>query len=423
MPGSIGALSSSLPGGTSTGSSSGLGSGVVVGPTTSRHYTSGANFNADGSYGPGSVGFNLADVSSVAQLNSLPAGVLGLVYLGLCNGADATFTSTVQPFVGNAKLFGFYLMDEPDSTGKYSALCTAANLKAEADYIHANIPGAKTFIVMMNMGSDTAPTYLNTFNSANTDIDLFGLDPYPCQTQFNGCNFSVIGAGVSAAEVAGIGLNQIIPVYQAFGGGGYAAWVLPTPAEALQGLASWASLVPNPAFDYAYAWGAQQSDTSLQGSTTLQALFSAHNNSPGQPIPAATPFPTPLPTPLPTPKPTATPAPTPAPTATPKLTPTPTPTPVPTPKPTATPVPTPAPTATPAPAVTFTQIQTIMNSCVSCHSGFTTYATVVGMVSTSSPTSSLLYTKVESGGSMNQYLPSSSDAATILTWIQEGAPN
>ena len=51
-------------------------------------------------------------------------------------GVTPSFTNVVQPFLGNARVFGFYLMDEPDPTGRYSALCPPANLKAESDYIH-----------------------------------------------------------------------------------------------------------------------------------------------------------------------------------------------------------------------------------------------------------------------------------------------
>lgn len=40
------------------------------------------NFDSKGNFLPGRVGFNLADVSSVAQINSLPDGVKALVWVG-----------------------------------------------------------------------------------------------------------------------------------------------------------------------------------------------------------------------------------------------------------------------------------------------------------------------------------------------------
>jgi hypothetical protein len=252
-------------------------SGANPYPVTALHYSPGSNITSSGAYAPGADGFNLADVDSVSALDALPTGVKGLVWLGLCTGADSNFVNTVSPFIGNPRVYGFYLMDEPDPTGQYAPLCRAANLKAESDWIHTNVPGARTFIVMMNMGSDTDPSYLNTYNSANTDIDLFGLDPYPCKTEFNGCNYGVIDAAVAAAEVWGIVESQIVPVYQAFGGGGYADWILPTASAEQESWAVWAALVAYPAFDYAYSWGAQDDDQALSTTPALQQVFAEKN--------------------------------------------------------------------------------------------------------------------------------------------------
>ncbi len=253
------------------------GTTTPIGPTTGLHYAPNGNFSSSGDYLPGATGFNLADVSSVGQVGELPSGDRALVFLGLCEGADATFTRTVEPFVGDPTVYGFYLMDEPDPTGRYSPLCTAAHLKAEADWIHANDPGAVTFIVLMNLGTPKVPNYMDTYNSANTDIDYFGLDPYPCTKALKGCVDSVIGAAVSAAEAAGITPGQIVPVYQAFGGGGYAQWTLPTATQERALLATWAMLAPTPVFDVAYSWGVQDSDRALVDAKALRAVFLAHN--------------------------------------------------------------------------------------------------------------------------------------------------
>ena len=202
--------------------------------------------------------------------------------MGLCNGADSTFINAVKPFIGNPKLFGFYLMDEPDPTGQWNPLCPADNLRAESDWIHANVPGAKTFIALMNFGSTKSPTYANTYNPGNSHIDLYGLDPYPCRSELGGCDYGRITVAVAAAEAAGIPVGSIVPVYQAFGGGNWADdgggyYLLPTASQEQQILATWAALVPTPAFDYAYSWGTQNSDQALEGSTDLQAVFAAHN--------------------------------------------------------------------------------------------------------------------------------------------------
>ncbi|WP_264713440.1 Hint domain-containing protein [Limobrevibacterium gyesilva] len=184
----------------------------------------------------------------------------------------------MTPFIGNPKVYGFYLADEPDPTGKWGPLATAADLKAESDWIHANVPGAKTFIVQMNIGTDQNPVF--PFTPANTGIDLYGLDPYPGQVQFGGFNYSIIPTAVNAAVAQGIPLSQIVPVYQAFGGGGYASYIMPDAAQAQQILATWGTVVPHPAFDYVYSWGSQTGNASLASSPELQQVFAAANDPP-----------------------------------------------------------------------------------------------------------------------------------------------
>lgn len=246
------------------------------------HYTAGDNINAQGTYTPAAAGFNLADVSSVDELNALPAGVKGMVYLNQGDGVTQSFIDALKPYIGNSKVYAFYLKDEPDPTGQYNTLVTAANLKAESDYIHANFPGAKTFITMMNMGSSENPTYANTYNPANTHIDLFGIDPYPVRSDMSTVDYSMIDKAVAAAVSAGISVDHIVPVFQTFGGGNWVDdsgghYVMPTAAQEQTMLAHWAAAVPNPAFDYAYAWGSQNGDTSLESSPALQSVFLQHN--------------------------------------------------------------------------------------------------------------------------------------------------
>lgn len=247
------------------------------------HYTSGGSGAAIAA-----AGFNLADVQSVQQLNALPPGMKGLIWLNEAGGVTPRFIAKVKPFIGNPKLFGFRLCDEPDITGKYhSPAVKPADLKAEADWIRANVPGAVTFITLMDMGSSEAPAFMNTFNPANTGIDFFGLDPYPVRGTIFDLDF--IDRTVEAAVAAGIPLNKIVPVFQAFGGGGWTTYSggvrdvykLPTPDQANQIFARWATYAPNPVFDFAYAWGSQNGDTKL-GSTkpealSLRAAFKAHN--------------------------------------------------------------------------------------------------------------------------------------------------
>lgn len=249
---------------------------------TTLHYTSGNNLDGQGNFVPGQVGFNLADVTSVAQLNALPDGVKGLVWLDEGNGVTQEFIDKVTPFIGNPKLYGFFLKDEPDVTGNWGPLVTAADLKAESDWIHANVPGAKTFITMMNLGSSANPSYVDALTPENTNIDLFGISAYPVRTETSTVDYDLIDRHVAAAQEAGISVDQMVPIYQTFGGGewvtdGGGRYVMPTVEQQQEMLQRWEALVPNPAFDYAYAWGSQRGSVTLESSEALQDLFLQHN--------------------------------------------------------------------------------------------------------------------------------------------------
>jgi hypothetical protein len=253
-----------------------------AGLKSTLHYASNGNFSPNGSYLPGAVGFNLADVSKLAQLNSLPDGVKGLVWVGQCKGVDARFLNTVRPYIGNAKLFGFYLMDDPDPTGVHRPLCKADDLKAESDWVHANVPGAKTFILLMQMSSSKTPSFIGTYNPNNSHVDLFGIDPYPCRTELKDCDYDAIERYVAAAESWGVPRDSMVPVYQAFGGGnwvndGGGRYALPTVSQLQQILARWQALVPTPVFDFVYSWGSQNADVALDRSPDLQAVFRLRN--------------------------------------------------------------------------------------------------------------------------------------------------
>lgn len=248
------------------------------------HYTAGGGIDSQGNFAPAQAGFNLADVTYVDQLNALPNGVQGLVWLDQYNGVTQDFIDQVTPFIGNPKAYGFYLVDEPDPTGQSGVQASAADLKAESDWIHSHVPGAKTFTVLMNMGTSDNPDYTNTYTPENTHIDLFGLDWYPVWSDHLTVDYSTIDKYVAAATAAGIPVDQIVPVYQAFGGGNWATEtgsqiVMPTAAQEQQMIDHWASLVPNPAFDYAYAWGSQNGDVALESSPALQQVFLQHNTS------------------------------------------------------------------------------------------------------------------------------------------------
>lgn len=249
---------------------------------TSLHYAPNHNFGARGTWRPAAAGFNLADVSMARQLHDLPPGVKGLIWVGLCTGASRKFTAAVKPYLGHKRVFGFYLMDDPDPRVG-PARCKPGSLRAEADWIHVHIPGALTFIVLMNLSTRAAtPAFQHSYNPENSHVDLYGLDPYPCRSELGGCSASMIGRYVEAAEAAGIPCAQLVPVYQAFGGGRWSdgeggTFRLPTAAQLRNLLAQWRALIPAPVFDYAYSWGRQRGDRALENSPDLQAVFRAHN--------------------------------------------------------------------------------------------------------------------------------------------------
>jgi hypothetical protein len=253
-------------------------------PTVRLHFAPQGNFRSDGAYLPGKVGFNLADVNNAEYLDSLPAGVKGLAWVGRCSGVDAQFLETVRAYVGNPNLFGFYLMDDPDPRGSVLHRCPAEKLKAEADWIHANAPGAKTFIVLMNMGSSKTPSFDDSYTPTNSHVDLFGFSPYPCRTELKGCDFEMIDRFVAAAESSGIPRDTMVPIYQTFGGGdwmddGGGQYVLPTAGQEREILARWEALVPTAVFDYAYSWGSQRGDGALQSAFDLQRVFARFNHA------------------------------------------------------------------------------------------------------------------------------------------------
>jgi hypothetical protein len=251
-------------------------------PETTLHHAPNRNFDLKGKYVPAAFGFNLADVSSAAQLNSLPDGVKALVWVGQCAGVNSTFIKTIEPYLDDPRVFGFFLMDDPDPTGRIYPLCTADNLRAEADWIRANAPGAVTLIVLMKLSSSKAPSFINTYNPANSHVDLYGIDPYPCRTELTACDYDMIDRYVAAAEKWGIPRERMVPVYQAFGGGGWMTdgggkYVLPTAPQMRDMLTRWGTLIPRPVFDFAYSWGSQRGDAALENAPELQALFSARN--------------------------------------------------------------------------------------------------------------------------------------------------
>lgn len=245
------------------------------------HYAPNHNFGDSGAWRPATAGFNLADVSDPRQLRTLPVGVKGLIWVGQCSGVDQKFVTAIAPYVQQTNVFGFYLMDDPDPRLRL-AQCRPDSLRAEADWIHEHVPGTLVFIVLMNLSAPGTPSFQDTYNPSNSHVDLYGIDPYPCRSELNGCSDTMIERYVAAAEAWGIPRARMVPVYQSFGGGSWSdgdggKYVLPTVTQLGMMLARWRALLPAPVFDYAYSWGVQRGDRALENEPALRAVFSAYN--------------------------------------------------------------------------------------------------------------------------------------------------
>jgi hypothetical protein len=178
-------------------------------PSEPLHYAPNHNSDDNGIFAPARAGFNVADIDEPQLLKALPDGVQAIVWAGMCEGVARQFPGRVEPYIGNHRVFGFYLMDDPDPRPRWldglrPARCEADKLRAESDWLHAHMPGTRTFIVLMNLGTGRRPFYDETYRPEASHIDLFGTCPYPCRSEWNGCDFNEVKRFVMAAEAGGI---------------------------------------------------------------------------------------------------------------------------------------------------------------------------------------------------------------------------
>jgi hypothetical protein len=253
-------------------------------PDGTLHYTPNGNFDQAGAFLPASAGFNVADIADPSHLKTLPGGVRVLVWVGQCDGVSEKFRATVSPFLGDSRVFGYYLMDDPDPRSGWSGVspCPPERLREESDWLHEHVPGTKTVIVLMNLSNARTPVYKSSYDPVNSHVDLFGLCAYPCRTEFGGCDRDLIRRYVSASDLAGIPRNQIMPIFQAFGGGLWrddegGRYIRPSPAEEIEIISQWRALIPNPVLDMAYSWGTQREDISLHDVPSLIEVFATYN--------------------------------------------------------------------------------------------------------------------------------------------------
>jgi len=212
-----------------------------------------------------SVGFNLADVSTLSALGALPERMKGVYWLG--NGyntkcswrlSDGQIVEVVKAVKNHPKFSGiYYIADEP-----HPALCPDApqRLLERTALIHSLDPHGKTFVLVLN--NSAAPT---EFAQMKDSADYIGVDPYPCnrKNELTGCNYTALGNRIEQALAAGIAATKIVPVFQAFGQActrsGQNYYRLPTVAETEAMLRIWDEKVPvkDRPFDMVYSWGEQ----------------------------------------------------------------------------------------------------------------------------------------------------------------------
>ncbi len=280
-------------GGQPSPSVSGPGAPSVEHTGTSYHYISNSWPNISAVE---KLGFNLFDMGpDEERIDSLGPGQKALVWLGNLDNTSCTpgyswseFTAAVRRLAHDPKVFGYYLSDEP-----HPNVCpdAAKHIRERADYIRAQDPSQKSFIVVMdatrNCGADLGCEY-RLLRPEVTHVDLIGVDPFPCRIG-NGCSPDKIDLEVSRAISGGIPADQIVPVFQVFGqecAHKKAKYYAQPTADELQTMINhWSALIPDPDFDFTYTWRSEGPacpglDVATGGSHPgLQAVIKRHNKS------------------------------------------------------------------------------------------------------------------------------------------------
>ncbi len=210
------------------------------------------------------IGFNLADVSSVAALDTLPEGSKGILWMRNFDNDTCSWKTSEEDAAavaraahGHPKFSGIYFIaDTP-----HPSTCQDApqQIAARTKLIHDNDPDGRTFIAVSS-GFKFPLEFAQLANSA----DLFAVVVYPCNTKKPQCEMDKIAERVNRAFDAGIPVERLVPVFQAFGQACSVAerkWYrLPNEAEMTEILAIWDQLLPPKTrpFDMTYSWGEQK---------------------------------------------------------------------------------------------------------------------------------------------------------------------
>ncbi|MDB5658129.1 MAG: hypothetical protein JWS10_744 [Cypionkella sp.] len=209
------------------------------------------------------IGFNLADVSSVAALDALPEGTKGILWMRNYNNAKCSWQTSdeetadiVRAAHRNPKFSGIYFIaDTP-----HPSVCPTApqQIAERTALIHQYDPDGRSFIAVS--GGFKFP---EEFAQLADAADLIGVVVYPCNTKKARCEMDKIAERVGRARSAGIPIERLVPVFQAFGqscSDAKTKWYrLPTEEEMTEILAIWDELLPPETrpFDMTYSWGEQ----------------------------------------------------------------------------------------------------------------------------------------------------------------------
>ncbi|RSN64225.1 hypothetical protein [Actinomadura sp. WAC 06369] len=232
------------------------------------------------------LGYDLVDIRPDPSLVAgIPHGMQALMWVGNFHCDDFTldfdaFTRAVRTYGRDPRVYGWYLSDEPN-TGECPRV--AAEIERRADFLEEHAPGQVSFISLTDwpMGPVTP---------GKVNVDIVGLDPYPCRGAVEPkrtCDIGAIDRMVRMADRAGIPRDRVAPVLQAFGqecSSGDKQYWLPTEDQFRALLRRWDRLVPAPALEITYTWGPQEewacptlADASGGGHPDLQSIVRARN--------------------------------------------------------------------------------------------------------------------------------------------------
>jgi hypothetical protein len=194
-----------------------------------------------------SYGWNLIDVSSKGEVDALPSGTRGLVWVGDWNNAtcrweisDARLKSKVASMVGDRKVAGFYVSDEPNPI----ACPDAPRRHRQRSALIRRLDPAAFTVVVVRSNTETSPSEVRLWSGAATYV---GLDPYPCETG-KACDFTRMTRMIQAADDAHIAYWGVL---QAFA---YYDWRWPTAAELTRIGAIWKASNATGSMTFAWKW-------------------------------------------------------------------------------------------------------------------------------------------------------------------------